>query len=255
MRRGALVSFGIAWRYLLLVRRMPSVFLPSLIMPLFILVTTAGAFAGIARLPQFEGVDYLAFTVPLATIMGAGFAGINSGMTLARDIEGGFADRLVVSPAPRVVLIAGPLIAACVRSLFTTTVVMIAALIGGIDLPSALGLAVIYLMAMGFSAATAGWSMGVALRARTIQAAPLMQVVVFLAVFTSVAYAPRDLLEGWLRTIADVNPVTWLLETSREAVLETVTWGGFWPGALSALGLVLALGLWALTGLRSIGNH
>ena len=120
------VSAGLAWRSLILVRRMPSVFLPSLVMPLFILVATSGAFRGISLLPAFEGASYLAFTIPLALVMGAGFAGMNAGMTLARDIEGGFADRLIVSPAPRITLIAGPLVAAGLRSLFTTTVVLIA---------------------------------------------------------------------------------------------------------------------------------
>ena len=252
----ALAASGtIAMRSLILVRRMPSVFLPSLIMPLFILITTAGAFQGIAQLSAFDGASYLAFTLPFATVMGAGFAGINSGMTLARDIEGGFADRLVASPVPRSVLVIGPLMASCVRSLFTTTVVMAAAIIGGVDIPSALGIAVIYLLAMLFSAACAAWSMGVALRTRSIQSAPLMQVVVFLGVFMSVAYAPREALEGWLRVVADVNPVTLLLESSREATIETVTWAGFWPGLAAGLGLVALLGLWALTGLRRIGTY
>ncbi len=56
-------------------------------------------------------------------------------MTMARDIEGGFVDRLVVSPAPRITLIVGPLMAAGLRSLFTTTVVLSAGLIGGVGLP------------------------------------------------------------------------------------------------------------------------
>ncbi len=255
MSRGAAVSVGIAWRYLVLVRRMPSVFLPALIMPLFILIATTGAFQGIASLPVFAGVSYLAFTVPLATVMGAGFTGINSGLTLARDIEGGFADRLVVSPVPRLVLIAGPTLASCVRSVFTTTIVLLAALIGGLELPTPLGLAVVYLMATIFAAVTAGWSMGVALRTRSIQSAPLMQVVVFLAVFMSVAYAPRQAFEGWLRVIADVNPVTQLMETSRQAVLATVTWGGLWPGLLAGIALLLVFGAWAVTGLRKLGDH
>ena len=69
-----------------------------------------------------------------------------------------------------------------------------------------------YLLGIGFSAVAACWAMGVALRARTIQAAPLMQVVIFLSVFTSVAYAPREVLTGWLHTAANINPVTHILE-------------------------------------------
>lgn len=255
MRHVLGVSAGLAWRSLILVRRMPSVFLPSLIMPLFILVATAGAFRGISLLPVFEGASYLAFTIPLATVMGAGFAGINAGMTLARDIEGGFVDRLVASPAPRVTLVLGPLMAAAVRSLFTTTVVLAAGLVGGVGLPGPAGTLTVYLLAVGFAAATACWSMGVALRTRTIQAAPLMQVVVFLAVFTSVAYAPREVLSGWLRTAADVNPVTYIMEASRAAELGTLGWAELWPGVLAVAGLVAALGSWALSGLATLGRR
>lgn len=249
------VSRGLAWRSLILVRRMPSVFLPSLIMPLFILVATAGAFRGISLLPQFAGASYLAFTIPLATVMGAGFAGINAGMTLARDIEGGFVDRLVASPAPRITLVLGPLMAAAARSLFTTTVVLTAGLIGGVGLPGVLPTIVIYGLAIGFSAATACWAMGVAFRARTIQSAPLMQVMVFLSVFTSVAYAPREVLTGWLRHVANVNPVTYLIEASRAAELGTLGGGDLWPALLAVLGLVAGLGTWALLGLAGLGKR
>jgi ABC-2 type transport system permease protein len=249
------VSLGLAWRSLILVRRMPSVFLPSLIMPLFILIATAGAFRGISALPQFEGASYLRFTLPLAIIMGAGFAGINAGMTLARDIEGGFVDRLVASPAPRITLVAGPLIAAAVRSLFTTTVVLIAGLIGGIPPPGVPGTLLIYIVGICFSAATACWSMGVAFRARTIQAAPVMQVVIFLSVFTSVAYAPREVLTGWLRHVSNVNPVTYLMEASRAAELHALAWAVIWPALVAGSILLALLATWALTGLASLGRR
>jgi ABC-2 type transport system permease protein len=251
----ARVSLGLAWRSLILVRRMPSIFIPSLVMPLFILVATAGAFRGIAALPALDGVDYTAFTIPLATVMGAGFAGVNAGLTMARDIEGGFVDRLVASPAPRASLIAGPLVAAAARSVITTTVVLIAGLIAGVGLPGVAGTLVVYLMALGFGGATACWAMGVALRTRTVQSAPLMQVVVFMSIFTSVAYAPREVLGGWLRNFADWNPVTRVLEASRAAELEAVTWDALWPGLAAVAGLIGALGVFASLGLYGLGKR
>jgi ABC-type multidrug transport system permease subunit len=120
--------------------------------------------------------------------------------------------------------------------------------------PGAAGTVIVYVMAAGFGAATALWSMGVALRARTVQAAPLMQLVVFMAIFTSVAYAPRELQHGWLRTIADVNPVTRILEASRATELGGAAWDEVWPG-LGAIALLLAVtGTWALGGLRRLGR-
>jgi ABC-2 type transport system permease protein len=249
------VSAGLAWRSLILVRRMPSVFLPSLVMPLFILVATSGAFRGISLLPAFDGASYLAFTIPLALVMGAGFAGMNAGMTLARDIEGGFVDRLIVSPAPRITLIAGPLMAAGVRSVFTTTVVLIAGLIGGVGLPGVVDTVALYLLGIAFAAASACWAMGVALRTRTIQAAPLMQVVIFLAIFTSVAYAPREVLTGWLATVADLNPVTYLLEASRAAELTGLGWSELWPALVALTALLALLVTWAVTGLATLGRR
>lgn len=253
MARTAAVSGMLAWRAIILVRRMPSVFIPSLVMPLFILVATSGAFHGVGALP-IGTTSYLAFTIPFATVMGAGFAGVNAGTTLARDIEGGFVDRLISSPAPRLSLVAGPFTAAGMRSLFTTTVVLIAGVIGGVTPPGVTGTIIVYVMAAGFGVSTSLWSMGVALRARTVQSAPLMQLVVFFAIFTSVAYAPRELQHGWLKTVADWNPVTRILEASRATELGGAAWSDVWPG-LAAIALLLSvLGVWALTGLRRLGR-
>ena len=59
------------------------------------------------------------------------------------------------------------------------------------------------------------WAGGVALRFRTIQAAPLMQMPVFLVLFFAPVYVPLSLLEGWIEAVATVNPTTYLLETGR----------------------------------------
>ncbi|MGB1711482.1 MAG: ABC transporter permease [Miltoncostaeaceae bacterium] len=250
------VSLGLAGRNLLLVRRVPSVFIPSLVMPLFILIATAGAFHGIGALPQFAGESYLAFTIPMAAVMGAGFAGINSGMTLARDLEGGFFDRLQSSPAPRLALVLGPMLAAQARSLVTTLVVLIAGMVGGVMPPGITPTLVIFAFALLFAAAASFWAIGVALRTRTIQAAPIMQLAVFLSVFMSVAYVPQDALTGWLATIARYNPVTYILDAARSAELTgTVIWSETWPGVIAAGALVVLLGAFALIPLRGLGSR
>lgn len=250
------VSLGLAGRNLLLVRRVPSVFIPSLVMPLFILIATAGAFHGIGALPQFAGESYLAFTIPMAATMGAGFAGINSGMTLARDLEGGFFDRLQSSPAPRLALVLGPMLAAQARAVVTTAVVFIAGMVGGVMLPGLAATLLILFFALLFAAAASFWAIGVALRARTIQAAPIMQLVVFLAVFTSVAYVPLSALHGWLAAIAEYNPVTYVLNAARAAELTgTVTWADTWPGLVAMGATLLVLGAFALYPLRHLRSR
>ena len=57
-------------------------------------------------------------------LQGAGFTGAATGVNLARDIEQGWFDRLLASPAPRPVLLAGLVLSASLRSLIPATVLL-----------------------------------------------------------------------------------------------------------------------------------
>ena len=59
------------------------------------------------------------------------------------------------------------------------------------------------------------WAAGIAMRFRTLQAGPLMQVPVFLTLFLAPVYVPLELLNGWIHAVASVNPATFLLEAGR----------------------------------------
>ena len=50
------------------------------------------------------------------------------------------------------------------------------------------------------------------MRFRTLQAAPLIQLPAFLIIMTAPVYVPRDLIEGWVASVASVNPMTAMLE-------------------------------------------
>jgi ABC-2 type transport system permease protein len=97
------------------------------------------------------------------------------------------------------------------------------------------------------------WSSIIALRFRTQQAAPLMQVANFIAVLFTTAYAPAALLAGWLKAVAAVNPVTQVLDGARQGFLGSVTWHDTWPALLAIIGLQLVLGSVALRSLRRYG--
>ena len=178
------------------------------------------------------------------------------GVTVARDLEGGFFDRLQSSPAPRLALVFGPSLAAQARSVLTTVVVFIAGIIGGVMLPGVASTLLIFVFALMFAAAASFWAIGVALRSRTVQAAPIMQLAVFLSVFLSVAYVPLDAMHGWLGVVARYNPVTYILNAQRSAELTgTVIWSQTWPGLVAAVGLLLVLGAFALAPLRHLENR
>jgi ABC-2 type transport system permease protein len=112
----------------------------------------------------------------------------------------------------------------------------------GVDL---LGL---YVLGLFLSIAGTLWAAGVAMRLRTQQAFPVMQMPVFILLFFAPVYVPLDLLQGWIHAIATVNPITALLETGRGLISGRPerTLASF----AIVLGLVGGFVLWASRGLR-----
>jgi ABC-type multidrug transport system permease subunit len=239
------------------VLRVRGALLPATIAPLVFLLGMTGQFGRLTGLEGFPTDSYLSWIVPLSCLQGAGFAGAATGSNLARDIEQGWFDRLLVAPVPRPLLLVGPLLGGVTRSLVPATVVLLVGLALGAELPGGLpGLVALYVACVGFCAVAGLWGIFMALTFRTQQAGPLMQQGVFLAVFLSTAYTPAVLLRGWLADVAHLNPVTYVLELARQATVAGIepSLAHTWPGLLALAGMATALGALALAGLRRLGR-
>lgn len=237
--------------------RVRGALLPATVAPVVFLLGMTGQFDRLTGLEGFPTESYLAWIVPLSCLQGAGFAGAATGSNLARDIEQGWFDRLLVSPVPRPMLLMGPVLGAVTRSLVPSTVVLVVGLLLGVELTGGLlGLLALYVAATGFCVAAALWGIFMALTFRTQQAGPLMQQGVFLAVFLSTAYTPEVLLRGWLAEVAYWNPVTHVLEFARQATVSGIAPGleHTVPGLLALAGLIAMLGALVLLGLRRMGR-
>ena len=247
------ITWGITERSLKLIPRYPSTFIPSLVMPLFFLVAFAGAFSAFVDLPGFPADQMLDWVLPMSTLQGCAFAGITTGMAVARDLENGFFDRFTMSPAPRTALLAGPLLASVLRAFFPLTLLPVVGLLAGVNFHEGLyTLVPLAVAGLGLALIAGMWAVGLALRARSQQAAPMMQMAVFLGFFLSTAQMPLDLLTGWVHAIARFNPITNVLELARQGFLGEITWDTTWPGLVSLAGMTLVLALFATRGLRKI---
>src|SRR5205807_2919907 len=112
----------------------------------------------------------------------------------------------------------------------------------GVDLFGLYGLALIV------NVAATLWATGVAMRLRTLQAGPVMQMPVFLTLFFAPVYVPLDLLRGWLHAVAQVNPATALLQAGRSLIAGSPEHVAL--AFLVAAALAGAFALWAVRGLR-----
>ena len=106
----------------------------------------------------------------------------------------------------------------------------------------------LYTLAVILNAAAVLWAAGVAMRLRTMQAGPIMQMPVFLVLFFAPVYVPLSLLQGWIHGVAVVNPLTRVLEAGRGFLAGTPTEVG--AAFAAAAALAVAFSLWAFRGLR-----
>ena len=92
--------------------RVPGAAIPGVLAPTIFFLGLNGVFGALTQLRGFDTGSYESFIVPVSMLQGAGFTGAATGVNLARDIEQGWFDRLLASPAPRWALLAGMVLSA-----------------------------------------------------------------------------------------------------------------------------------------------
>ena len=247
--RWARAALAIARRSLHVMISKPSLFLPSLIFPLFVFAAFAGGLSAVGDAPNFDYPNYTTFQYIFVLMQSAVFGGVFTGFSIAADFEFGFARRMLLATRNRSSLIAGYVLTALTRALMVWAVVTVVAVATGAEISGSVGdLLEILLIAVLLNFAATLFASGLAMRFRTLQAAPLIQLPAFLIIMTAPVYVPRDLIQGWVATVADVNPMTAMLEAGRNLVI------GAPAETLAALaivaGLIAVMLNWARTGLR-----
>lgn len=230
--------------------RVPGAAVPGVIAPTIFFVGLVAVFGSLTGLEGFTSDDYQSFLIPVSLMQGAGFTGAATGVNLARDIENGLFDRFLASPAPRWVLLAGLVSSASLRALVPGTFLFVVAMAIGANFPGLVGLAVAVGAVLGMGVVAACYSVTLALKFRTQAAAPLMQVGMLLLILCTTAYAPQDLLTGWLAVVAQYNPATFIVEAARQGFVGSVSFADTWPGIIALAGLIAALGALAIRGMN-----
>jgi ABC-2 type transport system permease protein len=245
------VARGVGWRTLHNALTNPSLLVPSLVFPLFFFTAFAGGLSRIREVPGFDFPSgYTAFQFVFVLLQSAAFGGVFTGFGIARDFESGFARRLLLAAPNRSGIVVGYAAAALGRWLVTASFLTVVALAAGMNVGGGgVDLFGLYTLAAILNAAAVLWAAGVAMRLRTMQAGPVMQLPVFVVLFFAPVYVPLSLLQGWIHGVATVNPLSRVLESGRSLLAGSPTEVALAFG--TALALVLAFSLWALRGLRN----
>ena len=219
--------------------RQPLNVVPSFLFPLMLLAVNVGGLKAAARLPGFPTDSYLTFALAFTFIQGALFATTNAGTDLARDIQTGFLNRLALTPMRSAALLLGQLAGVIALALIQATLYLTVGIVAGVRPESGiLGVfAIVFLgvlIALGFGAIGAF----LALRTGSGEAIQALFPLFFVFLFLSSMNLPRNLIEtDWFRTVATINPVSYLIEGIRSLIISG------WDAEALALGFGIAAGI------------
>ncbi len=201
----------------------------SIRMPMFIVFSTIQPFMQLALFVFVFGsvatvggdISYEQYVVPAVLIQTMTFAGMGSGIGIARDLDTGMIDRFRSLPIARSAFLVGRTSSDSLRLGIQAILLVIASMVMGFRFTTGLGPAlamVVVVVLFGLALTTFSAWMGLTVRdPETVQAA--MFIPMLPLVFTSSAFAPISELPEWMQPFARWSPVTAAIDTARGLAL------------------------------------
>lgn len=225
---------AVAGRALRQIPREPSAVIPAVFVPAFFYMVNLGALEKVAQ--NVQGLDYKAFLIPMAIAFAV--SGMSRAPTLVTDIQGGYFDRLTLTPIRRSALLLG---------LMAADVVVLVALclpVLGLGALEGVRFATGWPGVFAFIGICALWGLvftgfpyAIALKTGSPAAVNATFVLFFPLFFLTDAVIPKGALTGWFSTIATYNPITYLLGSLRSLISTG------WQGTTLLEGLAALVGI------------
>jgi ABC-2 type transport system permease protein len=219
----------------------PQLMAPILIFPTLLLAVQTGGAGSAVDLPGFPPVDsFLQFMLAGAMMQALMLAGNSGGIALAVDIEMGFTDRLFAAPISRFAIVLGRLAGTAALGALTAVWFLAIGLIFGAHIEGGLlGVLLIILLVTCSAVAFGGIGAAIALRSGSASVVQGLFPLVFVILFLSTAFFPEDLLLEPARSVAEWNPLSFIVDGIRDLVVSTFSAGQFFEGvaALALMGL------------------
>lgn len=198
----------------------PTELLTRAIQPLLWLMVFGQVFARAHSIPT-GGIDYLAFLAPGILAQSVLFVAIFNGISVIWERDLGIVHKFLASPAPRTALVLGKALASGLRALTQAVIVYALAVLLGVELvwsaPALIGSVMLILLGAGlFSTFSLIVACIVKTRERFMGIGQVLTMPLF---FASNAIYPASIMPGWLKAIAHVNPLTYLVDGLRTLMI------------------------------------
>ncbi len=171
---------------------------------------------------KVEGSDYMSFMVPGILALTALGGAVGGGMALLDERLRGILKEYLVAPIPRLSILLGNAASTTTKALFQAAIILIVgALMGARMTASPLGWMALVVLLTLFTLGFAGIALAVAARSSSIMGYHGMIFLFNLPLlFASNALYPLVTMPDWIRTLALLNPTTYLIDALRALVFN-----------------------------------
>lgn len=200
--------------------RDPTELFSRAVQPVLWLAVFGQVFSHVRDIPT-GGLSYLDYMAPGILAQSILFSAIFYGIAVIWERDLGIVHKLLVTPAHRSALVLGKALAAGLRGLAQAAVVYLVAIALQVDirwefLPMLTVSAAVFIGSCIFSTFSLVIACIVKTRERFMGIGQVLTMPLF---FASNAIYPLDLMPSWLRTIAAFNPLTYLVDALRGAMV------------------------------------
>ena len=237
----------LARRHLVQIPRIPEELIFATIQPIMFVLLFRYVFGGAIAVTGTTYVNYLMAGIFAQTVI---FGATNTGIGLATDLQRGLVDRFRSLPMARSAVLTGRTLADLVRNTFVVFVMWIVGLLVGFQPQgnvlawvAAAGLLLLTSFAFSWISATIG------LLVSSVEAAQSAGFIwLFPLTFASSAFVPTKSMPGWLRTFAEHQPVSLIVNAVRGLLLNQPDAVMIWQALAWCVGILVVfipLAVWA----------
>lgn len=232
-------SIAVARAELAKILRDPTELFSRAVQPVLWLVIFGQVFSQVRGIP-IGGISYLAFMTPGILAQSVLFSAIFYGIAVIWERDLGIVQKLLVSPAPRGALVLGKALSAGLRGLVQALIVYLVAFMLNIDLRWEVGAVLQVVLGVLLGACIfSTFSLIIACIVKTRERfMGIGQVLTMPLFFASNAIYPLEMMPAWLKAIAVFNPLTYLVDVLRHAMIAG---GNSAHGTMVDFGVMLAV--------------
>jgi len=193
-------------------------------------------------LPTTFTDNYLEFITPSILVMTMLFSSLQGGSLMIFDKVLGFMNKFLAMPSPRESILLGKILFITTRGLLQTTVILLIAALLGVRVLDPLNIILIYLTLFLFGVFFSALATTIALHISDHDGYAAVNSMISMPLFfASSALMPYDVMPGWLRFAARLNPVSYAIDSTRELFMGGMPVEGM-VGLAVAAGVMVCVG-------------